>query len=373
MIGLAIGLVALVAAAGAVGSRGADRGFSPAEVAAIDATVIDTMATQNVPGVNVAVFAPGKRFERSYGISDIATDEPMDPADTIRMASISKTFTAVAVLRLVDRGRLRLNEKLADYVKGVPRGGQISIRQLLAMTGGIYDFTRDDQFNAAFSANPLYPGWEPRDTLEILDRHEPDFRPGKMVSYSDSNYILLGFILEKITGKPVEDVIDRLAQRAGLRRTLSPTTAELESPFAHGYYGGDEGDQPLADYTLVNPDVAWTAGNMTTTIGDLKIWAKALGTGELISRRLFRKQIGFRPIANPGGPSIGYGLGMFRLDDWIGHNGAIYGFNTSMFYLPAEKATILISANKSTNFSGETIGMFFALAGELFPGSVTTG
>ena len=345
--------------------------FPPAKTKAIDQVVEDVMATQNVPGVNLAVRAPGRSYRRSYGVADIATGAPMAPRYTVRMASISKTFTAVAVLRLVDQGRLGLSDKLAHYVKGVDNGRQITIRQLLGMTGGIYDFTRDEQFNAAFSANPLYPGWKPRDVLAILKRHRPDFRPGKMVSYSDSNYILLGMIIEKVTQKPAKWAIDRLTERAGLRSTTFPTGARLRPPFARGYYAGDMGDQSLADYTLVNPDVPWTAGNMTTTIGDMQRWAVKLGTGQLISERLFRAQRRFRPIPNPGGPKVGYGLGLFRIDDWIGHNGAIYGFNTVMFYLPSKRATIVISANKSTNFSSETLDMFLPIAKSLYPRSVS--
>jgi D-alanyl-D-alanine carboxypeptidase len=368
----ATGLIAIGASPAAAAPAATTGGsLPPAKTQAIDEVVEKVMASERVPGVNLAVRAPNTSYRRSYGVADLATGAPMARKYTVRMASISKTFTGIAVLRLVDQGRLRLSDKLADYVKGVDNGKQITIRQLLGMTGGIYDFTRDEQFNAAFSANPLYPGWKPRDVLPILERHQPDFRPGKIVSYSDSNYVLLGLIIEKITGKPVKRTINRLSRRAGLRHTASPTVARLRVPFAHGYYAGDMGDQPLADYTLVNPDVAWTAGNMTTTIGDLQRWAVELGTGKLISKRLFRAQRRFRPIANPGGPKVGYGLGLFRIDDWIGHNGAIYGFNTVMFYLPGKRASIVISANKSTNFSAETLDMFLPIAKSLYPNSVT--
>lgn len=364
-------LIAFAAGGGASAQARAGTGFTAEQTSAIDAIVAEEMTEGRVPGVNLAVYSPGRSYEQSYGVSDLATNTPADPADTVRIASISKTFTAVAVLRLVDRGRLKLNYRLNRYVKGVDNGAKITIRQLLGMTGGIYDFTRDDQFNAAFSSDPLYPGWQPRDVLEILARHDPDFAPGERVSYSDSNYLLLGLVIERITGRPVREVVNRLTMQAGLENTVFPELPELRSPFAHGYYGGDDDDQPLADYTLLNPNVPWTAGNMTSDVADLKEWATVLGTGELLSERMFERQTHFRPIPNPGGPSIGYGLGLFKLDDWIGHNGAIYGFNTVMFYLPSEQATIVISGNKSTNFSSETLGMFFRIAEAIYPESVS--
>lgn len=365
----AIAIIGILATASSAGGATL-RGFTAEQAAQVDATIQGAMSSQDVPGVNIGIYAPGgKLYENSYGVSDTVTDAPMSPDDTIRIASISKTFTAVAVLRLIDRKKLRLTDALNKYVKGVPNGGQINIRKLLAMTAGIYNFTRDDQFNAAFSADPLYPAWKPADLLPILQRHAPDFAPGEMASYSDSNYILLGMVIEKVTGKPVHKVIDRLARIAGLDRTRSPTTAELTEPFAHGYYAGDDGTGPLQDYTAVNPDVAWTAGNMTSTIGDLKRWAKLLATGKLLSQRLSARQTTFRAIST-GAPRIAYGLGIFKLGDWVGHNGEIYGFNTAMFYLPGQNARIVISANKSTNFSTETIEMFFSIAEQLFPGTL---
>jgi D-alanyl-D-alanine carboxypeptidase len=371
---LAVVLGGIAVASGSIPAGAAAQGghsdFPAAKLAALRETIQTSMTDQRVPGVNVGVFAPGgRRWIESFGVADISTDEPMDVPDNVRIASISKTFTGIAVLRLVDRGRLGLNDTVDEFVDGIPNGHHITIRQLLGMTGGIYDFTRDEEFAADFAANPLLP-WTPQDVLDILARHDPDFPPGYMVSYSDSNYILLGLIIGQLTGRPANVIIDRLSRRAGLTHTLFPTEPEIAAPFAHGYYGGDEDDQPLADYTLVNPDVPWTAGAMTSTLHDLKRWAKLLGEGRLISKRLFAKQTRFNPISNPGGPSVGYGLGIFKFEDWIGHNGAIYGFNTSMFYLPAERATIVVSANKSTNFSSETIPMFFEIAKTLFPGSV---
>jgi D-alanyl-D-alanine carboxypeptidase len=366
-MGVVVVVTALVVAAWAPNAAAA--GFDEQQIASLRATIQASMAEQRVPGVNVGIWAPGRTWTESFGVSDTTTGTAMSQKDTVRIASISKTFTGIATLRLVNRGKLRLNDTLEEYVKGIPNGDQISIRKLLGMTAGIYDFTRDDQFAADFAANPLLP-WSPDDVLAIVNRHPPDFPPGQMVSYSDTNYVLLGLIIEKITGKPVERVINRLCRIAGLIHTRFPVVPELSEPFAHGYYGGDNDDQPLADYTLVNPAVPWTAGAMTSTLRDLKRWGVLLGQGTLISPRLYKKQVRFNPIYNPGGPSVGYGLGIFRFEDWIGHNGAIYGFNTSMFYLPSEQATIVVSANKSTNFSSESLPMFFAIAQTLFPGSV---
>ena len=174
---IAIAIIGVLATASGAGA-GVLSSFTVEQATQVDAAIQGVMSTENVPGVNVGVYEPGKRYENSYGVSDTVTNAPMSPDDTVRIASISKTFTAVAVLRLIDRKKLRLTDTLNKYVKGVPNGKRINIRKLLAMTAGIYNFSGDDRFNAAFSADPLYPGWKPADLLPILERHDPDFPPG---------------------------------------------------------------------------------------------------------------------------------------------------------------------------------------------------
>lgn len=327
------------------------------------------MADERVPGMSVAVQDPRLGFfSRSYGLGDVTSAAPYRGRSHVRIASISKTFTGIAVLRLVDRGKLSLKDKLGKFVPGIPNGNQITIRQLLGMTGGIYDFTRNDAFNAAFSANPNIP-WDPGDVLRILrdPANRPDFPPGERVSYSDSNYVLLGIIIKKVTGNSPRRVIqNKLLRPKGLTETLFPNTSAMGRPFNRGYYAGDDGTGVLRDYTFLNPDVPWTAGSMISNTADLLEWSETLGRGELLSKGLFKKQREFRQIPNPG-LNVWYGLGLFKLAGFIGHNGAIYGYNTAMFYLPRARASIVVTGNKSTNFSSESLVAFIEIARKLYP------
>ena len=112
---------------------------------------------------------------------------------------------------------------------------------------------------------------------------------------------------------------------------------------------------------------------MVSTLADLRVWARALATGSLLSPGLHNQQLQFGTIPNPGGPDIGYGLGVFKLGDFIGHNGAIYGYRTAMFYLPENNATIVIEGNQSSNFLTATTTIAFELDEHLFPqGSLAT-
>jgi D-alanyl-D-alanine carboxypeptidase len=290
----------------------------------------------------------------------------------LRIASITKTFVATAVLQLVDRGRVRLYDRLSRFVKGIPNGDRITIRQVLAMTAGIYDYTMDAGFTKRFDRNRL-ASWSPKQVLAIVKSHGSDFDPGERVSYSDSNYILLGLIIEKVTGRRVEQVIRaQILKPLGMNQTSFPTRPAIPRPFSHGYYAGQNGRGRLRDFTAINPDLAWTAGAMISTLHDLRIWTNALATGRLLRGATHAAQLEFRPIPNPGGPFIGYGLGTFNIAGFIGHNGAIFGFNSAAFYLPRTRATFVVTLNKSTNFSGDATDIFVGIARHLYPEQFTS-
>jgi len=344
--------------------------FVPAEEKAITEIIEKGMAEQRQPGLNAGIWIPGRgSFVRAFGTADIATAAPMQIADHVRIASITKTFTAVAILRLVDQGRLRLDDTLSSYVEGIDNGTRITIRNLLGMTSGIYDFTSDRQFLKDFTDDPLM-AFAPGDVIAIVQRHSPDFAPGDKIAYCDTNYILLGLIIEKVTGRPAGEVIaEEILTPLGLRQTSFPIDSTMPAPFARGYYAGEDGKGDLKDYTATNPAVAWTAGAMISTVGDLRVWAKALATGALLSPASYAEQMKFGWIATEP-LKVGYGLGVANFGGLIGHNGAIFGYSTAMFYWPEEEAIIVLSGNQASNFSNATTEIAVALAHYLFPGKI---
>jgi D-alanyl-D-alanine carboxypeptidase len=156
----------------------------------------------------------------------------------------------------------------------------------------------------------------------------------------------------------------------GLTHTSFPTTAAMPAPFATGYYAGPELKGPLEDFTAVNPSVAFTAGAMVSTIGDLHRYGRQLATGALLDPALRRARFHFGRISDGGGPFLGYGMGVLRFGDWVGHNGAILGFSTITLYDRANGAQFVAASNLSSNFSGSTLELFFNLASHLYPKSV---
>lgn len=349
--------------------------FAPKVQRQLSLLTRNNMTDSRLPGAAVGVWAPGRgRYVRAFGIANRNTGRRARITDHVRIASITKTFTATAVLQLVQRGRLSLDDNLSEYVSGVPNGDVITIRQMLNMTSGIYDYTDDDAFAQSFYSNPT-GSFTKADFFAILGRHPPSFAPGTAAEYSDSNYYLLGLILEEVTGRPVGRVIrDQILRPLRLTNTSYQTGLTLPKPFAHGYFGGLDLTDPLTDDTRINPAAGAAAGAMQSTLGDVRKWAKALATGGLLSRSLQAQRLQTVPFPNPGSPvTIGYGLGIFKLDNLLGHNGAILGYSSAMFYLPSKRATIVVWGNNSTNSTTPTTTIAFDIVELLFPKAVDEG
>ena len=250
--------------------------ITPHEKRQLSLLVRNAMTDDRLPAVAVGVWVPrGGSYVESFGIADRTTGREARIRDHVRIASITKTFTATAVLQLVDQRLLSLDDRLSAFYPQVDNADTITIRQMLHMSSGIYDFTADPDFVQAFYADPTMP-FEEADFFEILARHDPAFAPGDEVVYSDSNYWLLGLIVERVTGKALGQAIeDGILEPLGLKDTSYPMSPALPEPYARGYFGGLTFTDPLTDATAVNPAVGSGAGAMVSTLRDLRVWAKA--------------------------------------------------------------------------------------------------
>ncbi len=289
------------------------------------------------------------------GHGNLETAAPIAVEDHFRIASVTKTFVATAALQLVDEGLLSLDDTLESFVSGIPNGKEITIRQVLGMTAGIFNYINDADFEAAYTSNPLMP-FTPREAVEIITRHPADFPPGERVQYSDSNYILAGLIIEQLTGvSAAEAVTSRIIEPLGLTSTSFPDTPEMPEPYAHGY-AADPGSADLRDLTESNPDVPWTAGAIISTLEDLRVWGRVLAEGTLLSAETQRERLQFGTLASSPGYEVGYGLGIASINGFLGHTGAIFGYSTWLLHSREANATIAVLANRGeteTEFAGK--------------------
>jgi D-alanyl-D-alanine carboxypeptidase len=336
--------------------------------AALQHIVEQHLTEAGTPGVVVGVWIPGRgTWVHAQGTGDLTTRAPIRVSDTVRIGSITKTFTATVILQLVDEGRFQLDDRLEQYVPGAPNGDRITIRQVLGMTAGIFSFTDDAAFAAEYDANPLMP-FSLQELLVILRRRPPDFPPGEWIHYSDTNYYLLGPIIEQLTSQRVGAAIDqRILQPLRLTGTSFPTTPDMPEPYAHGY-DTEPGGGALRDVTRSNPAVAGGAGAMLSTLDDLRLWTEALASGVLLSPTTQRERLQWTAMPVGEAVDIRYGLGILSFNGFIGHTGSIAGYESIALHLPEANATVVVLANKSGLFGGGAADpIFFDIARLLFP------
>ena len=309
------------------------------------------MQQLRIPGAIIYVDDPGQGcWTTAMGLGNLASREPMQVNTYMRIGSITKTFQATVILQLVDQGKLRLDDPVSTYQPNVPNGKTITIRELLNMSSGLFNYAEDEGFVQALLADP-YKVWQPEELLAIAFKHRPYFAPGKGFHYDNTNYILLGLIMEQLTHLPAEQAIQRYIFRPlGLHqsRVLSRSSSAIPDPHARGYmYGTDfTGHGPTLNVTDWNPSEAWTAGWMISTLHDLKIWAQALATGRLLSAATQKERLSWVRCDNIwlGKPQC-YGLGVIDFGGFIGHDGSIPGFTSWIGYQPQNGATIIVLVN----------------------------
>jgi D-alanyl-D-alanine carboxypeptidase len=278
----------------------------------------------------------GKHLIRATaGVGRLDPPAPLRVDDEVRVASITKTFMSVLILQQVAEHRLRLDDDVQRWLPDlVPNGSAITVRMLLNHTSGLYDYGDDPSYLPAMIAD-RYRNWTPTELIGLATRHDPLFAPGEGWSYSNTNYILVGMIIERVTGREVPDLVrDRITEPLHLADTFLDTTGTFRSHYAHGYLPPSVtstlppglGDGGYFDVSDVSPSSSWTAGALVSTAPDLSRFFQALMSGRLLPRAILRQML--TTVDTEGG--LSYGLGIFRFTTpcgtvW-GHGGLVFGY-----------------------------------------------
>ncbi len=344
LVAMLAGAIALACAS--CGSSGAKE-FSKDVQEKLSKAVDAKMAEYGVPGAIVYAGVEGEgEWLALKGKADIETGRAPKEDDLVRIASITKTFTATVILQLVDEKKLSLDDTIDKFDLGlaVPNADRITVRNLLSMNSGLFNYTEDDSFWARFLAEPTKQ-WTPEQLVGISSSHGPVADPGQGYQYNNTNYILLGMMIEKLTGKPAASQIKtRIIDKLKLENTSLPVSAEMPGAHMNGYMPeADETAGPaVTDITVESPSPFWTAGGIVSNLADVKTWLKALGNGDLVSSEMHEEQLKFAP---PNTTS--YGLGVMNGGILIGHSGEIPGYNSAAYTKPAEPtATIIVFLNR---------------------------
>jgi D-alanyl-D-alanine carboxypeptidase len=309
----------------------------------IDAVVQSVRATYGgrtpVPGVLIGVWdGNGASYQRGYGYADVATKRPMSVADHFRIGSNTKTFVVAVILQLVDEGKLSLDDTVSHFDLGldVPNGNKITIRQLCDMRSGLVEAYDDPKLQQG----SLKPGatFPPRQTIAWALKQKPYFAPGAGYHYSNTNYLLLGIIIEKLTHDTVGDQIrTRLLEPYGLANTSYPDTEGMPNPWAHGY--GLNKDRTWDDVSGTVPvELMGAAGLMISNMADMKRWIQLYTTGKISKAATYKA---LKSCVYTGEGNLYFGLALGCSAGWYGYTGGLPGYNTADYYFPAKGVTIV--------------------------------
>lgn len=319
--------------------------------------VLNEIVAQGTPGVIAQVRDARGVWDGRAGVGDLVSERPRSTAEKFRVASVTKTFTATVLLGLEAEGRISLDDSVAEWLPGVVRGkgyrpGNITVRHLLNHTSGIFDYNMDEGFRALYAGDEFdrnrHIRWSPEELVDIALAHPPNFqpeqgsrpgRPGRW-DYSDTNYVLAGMVVEKATGGTYAQAVERLVVRPlGLRGTSVPgTSPRLPAPHARHYSTlfEDGPEAKVRDVTEFSPTVAFSAGQIVSTVEDVNTFLSELLAGELLppaQQRQLLDAVHVDGDKGHGGPQDRYGLGIrhFELKEgcWAwGHGGMIPGSAT---------------------------------------------
>jgi len=313
------------------------------------------------PGASAAAVLPdGSVVSITVGEADTLRHLPMTPEARMLQGSVGKTYFAALALQLVGEGRLDLEERVSRYLghlpwySRIPNADGITVRHLMTHTSGVMRYEFKEAFTLDLTAHPE-KHWRPEELLAYVLDEVPSFPPGEGWEYSDTNFILLGMIMEELTGEACYDLIrERFLEPLGLDDTVPSSSREIPG-LIQGYAGpgnpfGGTDEMLLADGRFViNPQFEWAGGGFASTAADLARWARALFAGPALGPEL--RSLMLEGVPARLGPGSRYGLGVILTDTPAGpsrgHSGFFPGYLTEMAYFPHLDVAVALQVNTS--------------------------
>jgi D-alanyl-D-alanine carboxypeptidase len=309
---------------------------------------LDELVAAGVPGAVLLVREGDGTLRLASGYGNLKPKTKMRAGDRFRVGSITKAFVATVVLQLVGEGKLTLGDRVERWLPGVvPNGAQITVRQLLNHTSGLFNYTEDREFVAAAFRDPLRV-WRPREILAIATAHKPYFAPGAGWRYADTNYYVLGLIVEAATRRPLgSELRHRIFVPLRLRATTFDNAARIAGRHAHGYFL-----RPLEDVSVGSPSVEWAAGALVSNHDDLARFFRALLGNRLLPPHLLRAMEAVEEVPF----DWSYGLGLMKVPTpcgvaW-GHTGASAGYDATALNSKDGRRQVVVLVNATASLSG---------------------
>jgi CubicO group peptidase (beta-lactamase class C family) len=325
------------------------------------------------PGVQVAVMRKGAMiYSKGFGLANLETGTPVSPTSVFRIGSVTKQFTAAALLQLQEAGRLSVDDKLAKFLPEVPRANDITLRQMLTHTSGIGNYT--DTGKVEIFLQRSRTDYDQAALLKAMLGTDPMFigEPGAQWEYSNTAFVLLGIVIEKVTGKPYAETFKpNLFARAGLTRTAVDDDAEVVPGRASGYSPNPTSASGFENASYISMTYPGAAGSLRSTAEDLCHWHEALLGGRILSPASLKEMTTPAKLANgqqPTAPTapgkdaprraVNYGMGLGLDTDahglQISHGGGIQGFGSWIGSYPDAGVHISFIVNADGGYDGKS-------------------
>lgn len=330
---------------------------------------------QRIPGLTLGVALPdGSAFALASGESDTVRHIAMRPTDRLLQGSVGKTYVAAVAMQLVHEGKLKLDEKVSVYLgrepwfNRLPNAADITVRQLMNHTSGLVRYEFNPKFMTDLRANPLRE-WTHEEQLAYLFDTKAEFEAGKGWDYSDTNYIVLGMIIERLTGNTYyAEVRRRVLEPLKLTNTIPSDRIDL--PGVVNGYAGPKNELGGYDASIVNgkfavnPKFEWTGGGIASTADDLARWGSLLYQGRAFDSSMLPVML--TAVPSRLGRNVNYGLGVMVRPtphgDAYGHSGFFPGYATEMLYYPSLRAAVAIQANVTDPYPRGLVGFLNEVA-----------
>lgn len=292
-------------------------------------------------------------YEKGLGYRNAEDKVPNDVNSIFQIGSITKQFTAAVIMQLQEEGKLSVQDKLSKYYPGFANGDKITIEHLLTHTSGIYNYTND----TTLMKSDVTKHYSQSQMVEMFKKYPPDFEPGTKWNYSNSGYSLLGYIIEKVTGKPYERVVrERILQPLGMSHSGFDFAHVKDAEKAKGYF--TLASTKATPAPIVDSTIAYSAGALYSTVEDLYKWEKAIKTDKIL------KPASWNRIFTPYMNKYGYGWGIDSLYGKLttSHSGGIHGFSSFLLRVPEEDLVVIMMDNSSSGALGKLSKTLAAIA-----------
>ncbi len=321
----------------------------------IDSYIETQMRNLHIPGVSLAIVRDGRIVKaKGYGLANIESNSAATPKTVYEIGSLTKQFTAAAVMMLVEEGKLSLDDKITKYFPDAPQAwNRITVRHLLSHTSGIQNHVAVPGYLNRFKTNLSFETTPTREEiLKEFFKLPSEFEPGETWAYDNTGYYLLGFVIEKTSGKSYYQFLDeRIFKPLGMRATRNTDTRPIVPNRASGY---EWVNSKFENRPVLLPTIAFSAGTIVSTVEDMAKWDAALYTEKLLKKSSLERM--WTPAKTNDGAfaSFNYGFGWF-IDNYHGHRivlhtGGTPGFSSAIYRFMDDKLTVIILSNHSDRF-----------------------